>query len=65
MTDESDDEAAGPDDDKVGYGKPPKHSRFQPGRSGNPRGRPKKKPEHRSHGQARTRSHGRYYRRRA
>jgi hypothetical protein len=27
-------------DDKVGYGRPPKHSRFQPGQSGNPRGRP-------------------------
>ena len=26
---------------KVGYGKPPVHSRFKPGRSGNPRGRPK------------------------
>jgi len=25
----------------VGYGKPPKDSRFKPGRSGNPRGRPK------------------------
>jgi Family of unknown function (DUF5681) len=25
----------------VGYGKPPVHSRFVPGRSGNPRGRPK------------------------
>jgi len=25
----------------VGYGKPPEHGRFQPGRSGNPRGRPK------------------------
>jgi hypothetical protein len=25
----------------VGYGKPPKHSRFRPGQSGNPRGRPK------------------------
>jgi hypothetical protein len=25
----------------VGYGKPPRHTRFQPGRSGNPRGRPK------------------------
>ena len=25
----------------VGYGKPPRHSRFQPGRSGNPRGKPK------------------------
>lgn len=27
-------------DDRVGYGKPPRHSRFQKGRSGNPRGRP-------------------------
>lgn len=26
-------------DYEVGYGKPPKHSRFQPGESGNPRGR--------------------------
>jgi hypothetical protein len=24
----------------VGYGRPPSHSRFRPGRSGNPRGRP-------------------------
>jgi len=29
------------DDDAVGYGKPPKQHRFKPGRSGNPRGRPK------------------------
>ncbi len=29
------------DDYDVGYGKPPKHSRFQPGKSGNPKGRPK------------------------
>ena len=29
------------DDFKVGYGRPPRHSRFQPGRSGNPRGRQK------------------------
>jgi hypothetical protein len=29
------------EDYEVGYGKPPKHTRFQPGRSGNPRGRPK------------------------
>ena len=26
---------------EVGYGKPPKAHRFKPGRSGNPRGRPK------------------------
>lgn len=25
----------------IGYGKPPRHSRFKPGRSGNPKGRPK------------------------
>lgn len=25
---------------EIGYGKPPRHTRFQPGRSGNPRGRP-------------------------
>lgn len=31
------------DDDAVGYGRPPKHSRFQPGRSGNPRGRPRRR----------------------
>ena len=28
-------------DYEVGYGKPPQHTRFQPGRSGNSRGRPK------------------------
>ena len=28
-------------DDEVGYKKPPRHTRFQPGRSGNPKGRPK------------------------
>lgn len=26
---------------EIGYGKPPEHSRFQKGRSGNPKGRPK------------------------
>jgi len=30
------------DDYQVGYGRPPMHSRFTPGRSGNPRGRPRK-----------------------
>lgn len=29
-------------DYEVGYGRPPAHSRFKPGRSGNPRGRPRK-----------------------
>jgi hypothetical protein len=33
------------DDDAVGYGKPPKHTRFKKGKSGNPKGRPKRKPE--------------------
>ena len=28
-------------DYKVGYGKPPRHTRFRPGASGNPRGRPR------------------------
>ena len=37
MSDEND---ADDDDGKVGYGKPPRHSQFKPGRSGNPRGRP-------------------------
>lgn len=41
-TEEADQEGQEPsDDDKVGYGKPPKKHRFQPGRSGNPRGRPR------------------------
>ena len=29
------------DDYDVGYGKPPKHTRFKPGQTGNPQGRPK------------------------
>lgn len=36
MTDTSDD-----DNGAVGYGRPPRASRFKPGRSGNPNGRPK------------------------
>ncbi|RWC10804.1 MAG: hypothetical protein EOS52_23840 [Mesorhizobium sp.] len=31
------------DEEGVGYGKPPKHARFRPGQSGNPKGRPKTK----------------------
>ena len=42
MSAENDDQKPRPDDDKVGYCKPPKHSQFQPGQSGNSRGRPKK-----------------------
>lgn len=34
--------SAQPPDYEVGYGRPPKDTRFQPGRSGNPRGRPRK-----------------------
>jgi hypothetical protein len=30
-------------DDAVGYGRPPKHSQFRKGQSGNPKGRPKKR----------------------
>lgn len=30
-----------PDDYAVGYGKPPKHTQFKPGQSGNPNGRPR------------------------
>jgi hypothetical protein len=37
----SDDTAEKPKDYEVGYGKPPKEHRFKPGRSGNPKGRPK------------------------
>lgn len=33
------------DDESVGYGKPPKHSRFQKGQSGNPFGRRGQKPK--------------------
>jgi hypothetical protein len=37
MSDHADDA-----EDGVGYGRPPRHTRFQPGQSGNPRGRPRK-----------------------
>ena len=30
-----------PPDYEIGYGRPPVHSRFKPGQSGNPKGRPK------------------------
>lgn len=33
-----------PKDYDVGYKKPPAHTRFQPGKSGNPKGRPKHEP---------------------
>ncbi len=33
---------ANDDDDAVGYKRPPKHSRFKKGQSGNPRGRPQR-----------------------
>ena len=33
------------DDSSVGYRRPPVHSRYQKGQSGNPRGRPKKVPD--------------------
>ena len=33
---------ASDDDEGAGWGKPPKHSRFKPGNSGNPKGRPAK-----------------------
>jgi hypothetical protein len=29
------------DEHKVGYGKPPQHTQFKPGQSGNPKGRPR------------------------
>lgn len=43
------DESSAPDeasDYEVGYGKPPKHSRFKPGESGNPKGKPRGRRSH-------------------
>ena len=37
-----------PRDDQIGYKRPPAHSRFRPGRSGNPKGRPKRRPSFRA-----------------
>ncbi len=34
-----------PPDEDVGYARPPKATRFKPGRSGNPNGRPKSRPK--------------------
>jgi hypothetical protein len=36
------------DDDAVGFKRPPRRTRFRPGRSGNPTGRPKRRPSFRA-----------------
>ena len=36
-----DEDVKHPNDGKVGYRHPPEHTRFKPGKSGNPRGRPR------------------------
>ena len=41
MADRDDEPSPQKPANEVGYGRPPLHSRFKPGRSGNPRGRPK------------------------
>jgi hypothetical protein len=35
------DDSGRDDEDTVGYGRPPRHTRFKKGQSGNPKGRPK------------------------
>ena len=40
---EDDDDESGNSVFNVGYGKPPRHSQFKPGQSGNPKGRPRKR----------------------
>ena len=41
MSNREDADQSAEGDYEVGYGKPPKHSRFKPGQSGNPKGRPR------------------------
>ncbi len=41
MEEQNPSEAPTSTDYQIGYKKPPKHTRFKPGQSGNPRGRPK------------------------
>lgn len=37
--------SSGGDDYQIGYKKPPEATRFKPGQSGNPKGRPRKRPQ--------------------
>jgi hypothetical protein len=43
MTDATNEHGRPSDTEAVGYGKPPKHSQFKKGQSGNPKGRPRGK----------------------
>jgi Family of unknown function (DUF5681) len=38
-----DEDVMPPDEEKTGYRNPPRHSRFRPGQSGNPKGRPRRR----------------------